>query len=193
MKSRYVSFSRRLVAVLTSAFLPGAASAAVSDWIAVPEASLDHMRGGFSSPVALQVSLGLARLVAVNGEVLARSELAFDGIDGLRTRSTPAQARLQGSSMVVQIGSANAASSPFTTIGTHGAFDTGMARTGELHAAAAGSPGSASGFILQNSLSGQQINSLTTIHASVNSGALLDAINFHGQLSDALARAAAAQ
>lgn len=151
------------------------------------------MRGGFTSPAQLQVSLGIARLVAVNGEVLARSALTFNGLDGRGAGSMTSSGGLGGSSVVLQIGSANSAQSPFTDIGPGSALDAGVGGMPALPAGHPESSGGASGFILQNSLSGQQINSLTTIHVSVNSGALLDAINFHGQLSDALARAAAPQ
>lgn len=49
----------------------------------------------------------------------------------------------------------------------------------------------AAGMVIQNTLNDQRIGSSTMINASVNSGALLDNINFHTQLSDALTRAVA--
>lgn len=50
---------------------------------------------------------------------------------------------------------------------------------------------SGAGMVIQNTLNDQQIGSRTIINASVNSSALLDTLNFHSQLSDALARAVA--
>lgn len=50
----------------------------------------------------------------------------------------------------------------------------------------------AGALVIQNSLNDQRIDAQTIISASVNSGALMETINFQGQLNDALARAATA-
>ncbi|QYF94184.1 hypothetical protein KY495_02845 [Massilia sp. PAMC28688] len=68
-----------------------------------------------------------------------------------------------------------------------------LVQNGSTQAMPAGlAPDVGAGMLIQNTLSDQHIGSQTTIHAAVNSATLLDAINFQGQLSDALARAAAA-
>jgi hypothetical protein len=46
------------------------------------------------------------------------------------------------------------------------------------------------GTVIQNTLNDQRIDSRTTISASVNSMDLLSTLQFHGTLSDALARTA---
>ena len=58
----------------------------------------------------------------------------------------------------------------------------------------AGLPADATGaLVIQNSLNDQRIDAQTIISASVNSGTLIESINFQAQLSDALARAATAR
>lgn len=134
-------------------------------WVAVDAAALSEMRGGFINTNGLKVSLGIERIVAINGQVQSRTSIELADIG----RLSEAQATLTRAALsdvkLIQNGSANIALAAFAdaTLG---------------------------GTIIQNSLSNQHIESRTLINASVNSMGLLKAINFHGNVSDAIARAA---
>ena len=139
--------------------------AAPTGWVAVDAAVLSELRGGFTTPSGLKVSLGIERIVSINGQVQSRTsfELADIGrlseAQAMQTRAALSDVKL------IQNGSANMTLAAFAdaTIG---------------------------GTIIQNSLSDQHIQSRTLINASVNSMGLLKAINFNGNVSDAIARAA---
>jgi hypothetical protein len=141
------------------------AQAAPPGWIAVDSATLDGARGGFTTADGLQVSLGIERLVAINGQVQSRTSFALASIGTLgeeqarQTRAALSEVKL------IQNGSDNIALAAFAD----NAFG---------------------GTIVQNSLNGQRIESRTLINVSVNSAARLVALNFHGSVSDAIARAA---
>lgn len=141
------------------------ARAAPPGWVAVDEATLAQQRGGFTMAGGLEVSLGIERLVAINGEVVSRTSLHVADIGHLSAE----QARQTGAALsavkLIQNGSENIYLAGFadTTVG---------------------------GTVIQNTLSGQRIDSRTIINASVNSLGLLKAINFNGNVSDAIARAA---
>ncbi len=141
------------------------ARAAPPGWVAVDAAALERLRGGFTSASGLQVSLGIERVVAINGQVQSRTSFHLADIG----RLDPAQATLTRAALsdvkLIQNGHANMALAAFAdaTLG---------------------------GTIVQNSLSDQHIESRTLINASVNSMGLLKAINFNGNVSDAIARAA---
>lgn len=140
--------------------------AAPPGWVAVDLATLEQQRGGFTTAGGLALSLGVERLVAINGEVVSRTSFQVADLGQL----TEEQARQTGAALsavkLIQNGGDNIylASLADATLG---------------------------GTIIQNSLSGQHIESRTVINASVNSMGLLKALNFHGNVSDAIARAAA--
>ena len=142
-----------------------AAQAAPADWVAVDASVLSELRGGFTMANGLKVSLGIERIVAINGQVQSRTSFALADIG----RISQAQATLTRAALsdvkLIQNGSANMVLAAFAdaTLG---------------------------GTIIQNSLSDQHIESRTLINASVNSMDLLKAINFNGNVSDAIARAA---
>jgi hypothetical protein len=166
MNSRNQSTSGRLVHVLALTLLALDAGATPQDWTPVAPSALAGMRGGFTLAHGLHLSVGIEQLVAINGVTVGRAELTLLQGDGGNT-SLGAAAGLRGM-LLVQNGSVQAMPVGF-------------------------SPDLAGGMLIQNSLNDQSIGSQTIINASVNSGALLDTINFQGQLSDALARAAAAR
>lgn len=137
-----------------------------AEWLPVDAASLDTARGGFTGPGGLTVSLGIDRMVSINGEVLARSSIdvaGLGGVDGARLR---------------QAGEALSA--------------TKLIQNGAQNSFAAGDAGSAlPAIVVQNSLNNQVIRTETLIRASVNSAALLNTLHFQGSLQDALARSVA--
>lgn len=143
---------RRWCHAVLPALVSAGALAAPPSWVPLEAAVLDGARGGFTLAPALQVSLGIERMVAINGDLVAQSRLALMGGAGLPEAAAP---------ILVQTGDGNLAQAALQN-----------------------------GLLIQNTLSGQHIDSSTVIHATVNSAAMLDAINFQAQLSDALARAA---
>ena len=158
---------------LVAALLAGACHAALAeqnpvidagDWAPVDEATLDANRGGFDTPGGLNISLGIERVVSVNGEVLSRTNLAIPDLASINAEQL-AQARdALGTARLVQIGGSNFAPS-----------DLGL--------------GSGATFV-QNSLDHQAILAQTTISSTVNSMALIKDMNFHATISDAIVRTA---
>jgi hypothetical protein len=134
---------------------------------AVEPASLDRYRGGFIDPNGFAVSLGIERIVNINGNIAATSKLNFGDLgslaNGSRTLSADAASQLNllqngGGTLNVQFG-----------------------------------PGAVGGTVIQNSLNNQLINNATIINANVDARGLLQAMNFQSTLSNALTSAAAAR
>lgn len=142
------------------------AQAAPPGWVAVDAATLDQQRGGFTTPDGLALSLGIERLVAINGEVRSRTSFQVADLGSL----TEEQARQTGAALSA------------VKLIQNGGDNIYLATLGDA---------TVGGTVIQNSLSDQRIESRTVINASVNSMALLKAINFNGNVSDAIARAAA--
>jgi hypothetical protein len=138
--------------------------AGASDWVAVNEQRLDQMRGGFTLGSGLKVSLGLERLVAVNGEVVARTSFHVADLNHLSAEQARQTSAALSSVKLVQNG-------------------------GDNINLAAMPPQALGGTVIQNSLNNQLIRSQTVINSTVNSMGLLKALNFQGSLGDALVRA----
>jgi hypothetical protein len=149
---------------------PAAAGAAepAGGWIPVNDAQLERMRGGFTTPTGLAVSLGIDRLVSINGNVVART--SFDIAD--LNHMSQEQARLTRDALssvkLIQNGGDN------------------IYQAGE-------STRAIGGVVIQNTLNDQLIRSETVISSTVNSASLLKTLNFQGSLSDALTRAVSAR
>jgi hypothetical protein len=139
--------------------------AAPAGWVAVDAAVLGELRGGLSIAGGLEVSLGIERIVTINGEVQSRTSFQLTDIARLSEQQTALTRAALSDVKLIQNGSANMALAALA--------DTSLG-----------------GTIIQNSLSGQHIDTRTLINASVNSMGLLKAINFNGNVSDAIARAA---
>ena len=134
--------------------------------LAVDDAVLEATRGGFTNGDGLAVSLGIDRLVSINGEVVARTRIDIADLGRISADQARQTSQALSSVKLVQNGDAN------------------IYRAGDLGAALGG-------IVVQNSLSNQQIRTDTLISATVNSAGLLNTLNFQGTLQDALARAAA--
>ena len=128
----------------------------------VAAASLDAARGGFEVAGGLSLSLGIERVVSVNGEILARTNIAIPDLATM----TADQARLAqdalGAARTIQIGGNN-----------YAAADLNLPNGATL---------------LQNTLNGQDIRTATTITSTVNSMSLLKDINFQSTIRDAVVR-----
>lgn len=141
------------------------AAESADDWVAVNDAQLEALRGGFTSPSGLAISLGIDRLVSINGDVVART--SFDIAD--LNHMSEEQARLTRDALssvkLIQNGGDN----------IYQAGDSSRV---------------IGGVVIQNTLNDQLIRSETVISSTVNSASLLKSLNFQASLSDALTRAA---
>lgn len=127
---------------------------------AVDSAALDAVRGGFGYGDSLLVTLGIERLVQVNGNIVDHS--------------------------LVQLGDVSKLSSGQTKLAGN-ALETRLIQNGQLAQFPGGlSAGALGGTIIQNSLNDQIINNQTTIHASVNNAGMLQTMNFNASLNQAL-------
>lgn len=141
-------------AMLLLAFAPAAASE--EGWEPVPAEVLDEARGGFITPGGLEVSLGIERVVSINGDIVARTSLQIADIRAMTNAEALSAQEALAATTLVQNGVGNI----FTGNGISGTF-------------------------IQNSLSDQIINTQTVISSTVNSTALLTDLNFNQSMRDA--------
>jgi hypothetical protein len=137
-------------------------------WVPVNDNQLAQMRGGFSLPSGLKVSLGIERLVSINGNIVARTSFDISNLGQLSEAQLQQTREALSSVKLIQNGSAN------------------IYQAGD-------SSGAVGGVVIQNTLNDQLIKSQTVINSTVNSASLLKTLNFQGSLSDALTRAAGAR
>jgi len=149
---------------------PAAATVATApaSWAPVDEAELDGMRGGFDNAAGLRVSLGIERLVSINGNIVTHTNIDIADLNHLTEQQVRQTREALSSVKLVQNGGDN------------------IYEAGEL-------PRAIGGVVIQNTLNDQQIRSQTVISSTVNSASLLKTINFQGSLSDALTRAVSAR
>lgn len=134
-----------------------------ADWLAVSDSRLDQARGGFEAGNGLQLSLGVERLVSINGNLVASSNFSIADV----TKMSAAEARMASdalSAVTVQNGAGNMLQPDLALQGM-------------------------GGLLIQNSLNDQMIRSQTTISTTVNSLSMLKNLNFEGSLRDALSSA----
>ena len=132
-------------------------------WNLASDAQLDQARGGFETGEGVLLSLGVERLVSINGDVVASSKVDISDV----TKLSPAQAQLAGAALAT------------VTLVQNGAGNV-LLSGGSLPAGA---------LVIQNSASDQLIRSQTTINATVNSLSLLKSLNFEASLRSALGSA----
>jgi hypothetical protein len=127
---------------------------------AVDPAALDELRGGFEGPNGLAVSLGIERIVTINGNVAERSQLELGDLGSLTSGASKMSADTAGQVRLIQngVGTAN--------------LQLGNTVLG--------------GTLIQNSLNNQLINNQTIINASVNARGMLQSMNFQSTLNNAL-------
>jgi hypothetical protein len=128
---------------------------------AVDPAALDELRGGFDVGNGLAVSLGIERVVTINGNVLERSELQLGDLGALTSGASKAPDA--GQVRLIQ----------------NGVGDLSV----QLGNNALG------GTFVQNSLNDQLIRNQTIINASVNARGMLQTMNFQSTLANALSTA----
>ncbi len=135
---------------------------ASADVVTVSESRLDDMRGGFDLPSGLVVSFGVSRAAFVNGNLVAQTSFNIPDIANM----TAQQAQM--------LASANTGA--LLQVGSHNSVQQGALPA-------------LTGSVIQNSLSDQQIQALTTINAGVNSLGAFKAMNFLSTMNSALAGA----
>ena len=131
-----------------------------ADWAAVDDIALEQVRGGFDPGNGMLVSLGVERLVSINGTVVVNSRFSIPDV----TQLSAADARLASDALaaaVVQVGAGNRID-PDLSAQTMGAL------------------------LIQNSANDQAIRSQTTISTTVGNLAMLKAANFESTLREAL-------
>ena len=135
---------------------------------AVEPGTLDSLRGGFTTDSGLTVTLGLERIVTINGDVAEHSQLNFGDLGRLTTGQASLSPDAMGQLRLIQNGSG----SDFNV---------------QVGANALG------GTVIHNSLNDQLIRNQTIINASVNARGMLQALNFQSTLANALQTAATAR
>ena len=131
---------------------------------AVEPAILDAYRGGFIDPSGLAVSLGIERIVTVNGNIAATSRINFGDLGSLASGRTTLSPEAASQLNLIQNGG--------------GALNVQFG------------PSVLGGTVIQNSLNNQLINNATIINANVDTRGLLQAMNFQSTLSNAINTAA---
>jgi len=154
--TRCLSISLWSIALWSAAQTAGAAPFGEAP---VPDARLDATRGGFDS---LTVSLGLERLVTINGAQVSGTRFNVADLSRITGGEAASVRAALSPYQLVQNGTGNAIADPILP------------------------PQAISALLIQNSLSDQLIRSQTTINASVNTLATLKALGFEGGLRQAL-------
>jgi hypothetical protein len=137
-------------------------SASPDGWIAASADQLDTMRGGFEGPGGLAISLGIERLVSINGDLVSRTSFQIANMNSISPDEARQAHDALNSVRLVQNGANNFAGS-----------DVAGAR----------------GTFIQNTLSDQMIGTQTIINSSVNSMSLLKDLDFQDGMRDAAIRA----
>lgn len=132
---------------------------------AVESSTLDGYRGGFTTDSGLTVTLGLERIVTINGNVAEQTQVNFGDLGRLASGQATLSPDALGQLRLIQ----NGAGSDF-------AVQMGSNALG--------------GTVIQNTLNDQLIRSQTIINATVNAGGMLQALNFQSTLANALNTAA---
>jgi hypothetical protein len=127
---------------------------------AVDPLLLDDIRGGFAYGDDLLVTLGIDRLIKINGNVVEQSTLQLGDVGKLAS----GEARLAGDSLQ----------------------GTRLIQNGQAQLASGIASGALGGTVIQNTLNDQMISNQTTIRASVNNAGVVQAMNFNATLNQAL-------
>jgi hypothetical protein len=128
---------------------------------AVSEHRLDAVRGGFDFGGGLLASFGIERAVYINGNLVASNSVQVPDIGRMTPDQAAALAAATGTVNVIQNGAGNSVDTS--------AFNQVTAAT-----------------VIQNSLDHQDIRSLTTINAAVNSQLAFRSLNLQQSLQAGL-------
>jgi hypothetical protein len=132
------------------------------DWVAVSNSRLDTMRGGFDFGGGLVASFGIERSVMINGTLVNTINVQIPNIAQMTPAQATALAAATNTVNVIQNGPGNTVDP--SSIGT------------------AGSGAS----VIQNTLNNQNIQSLTTLNATVNTLNTFKNLNIQSTIQNAL-------
>jgi hypothetical protein len=132
---------------------------------AVACSALDGYRGGFVTDTGMTVTLGLERLVSVNGNLVDQSMVNLGDLGKLTSGQAQLTPDQLGQIRLIQNGG-------------------GSTFAGNMGAGALGAT------VIQNTLNNQIIQNQTVINASVEARGMLQSMNFQSTLSNALNSAA---
>ncbi|AKM02486.1 MULTISPECIES: hypothetical protein [Burkholderia cepacia complex] len=127
--------------------------------IALSDARLDAMRGGFDMPGGLKVSFGVSRVAFVNGNLVTTTNFNIPDISHITAQQAQALAAANAGALI-QVGAGNAAQPAALPALT--------------------------GAVIQNTLSNQQIQAVTTINTTVNTLSTFKNLNVMSTLNNAL-------
>ncbi|WP_231716786.1 hypothetical protein [Burkholderia ubonensis] len=127
--------------------------------VALSDARLDAMRGGFDLPGGLQVSFGISRVAFVNGNLVTTTNFNIPDVSQITAQQAQALAAANVGALI-QVGSGNAAQPAALPALT--------------------------GAVIQNTLNNQHIQALTTINTSVNTLSMFKNLNIMSTLNNAL-------
>lgn len=136
-------------------------ASAPDGWEPIGSEALEDLRGGFTTPSGLAISLGVDRLVSINGAVVARTNFEFAGLGGPAGAAAAQAHEAIGNIGLIQNGPGN------TFVNTMGTDALGAT-------------------VIQNTLNDQTIRNQTVINATVNSATLMHALNLHESVAQAL-------
>lgn len=129
--------------------------------VAVSNRRLDGMRGGFDAGPSLQASFGIQRAVYINGNLVTSTSVNIPNIGQINAAQASALAAVTNTVNVIQNGTGNS-------------FDPAPL----THATGA--------TVIQNTLNNQNIQTLTTVSAAVNSLDAFKNMNLQNTLQSAL-------
>ena len=86
---------RKLICTIVLACGAAAHAATTDDWIAVDDRQLEQARGGFDFGAGMLVSLGVERLVSINGTVVASTHFSIPDM----TQLSAAEAQLTSNAL----------------------------------------------------------------------------------------------
>jgi hypothetical protein len=145
---------------------------------AVPDATLDTIRGGFDFGDNLVASFALQRTVLINGMEAMQTTVSIPNIANI-TAQQAAQLQSALQTTVINVGN-NTVTTPQTT-------NAAQASATAQSAASVNLPASVTpGLIIQNTLDNQAITATTTIDASVNSARMLQNMRISEAVNDAV-------
>ncbi|MDM0016808.1 hypothetical protein [Variovorax saccharolyticus] len=146
----------------TPAWADGDAGRRSETWMAVGDATLDRLRGGFDAGGGLMVTFGISRAVYINGGLVTQTTLNFGQLNNLNAAQAEQLSKQMAALNLVQNGPGNT-------------FAPQQAGT--------------SGTVIQNTLDNQHIVNRTVIDASSNSLGMIKNQNMQSTINDAVARA----
>jgi hypothetical protein len=136
--------------------------------VALNESTLDTLRGGFIGDGGLKISFGIERAVYINGSLVTTTSLNLSELGTLSAGKAAAMTLPEVGNRIALIQN-GAGNSVLTDLGP-----------------------AAIGTVIQNTLNGQTIQTLTTINATVNSLGVLKSIetqrNLRSAITDSLRR-----